>query len=210
MKLTILRLALALAAFTVVPNAWAADSDTGNIFVDAAYGKTTGGQASTGDTGFTYGPQSAWHAGGGYRWKLDDARSLGFEVGYMHFGIIADNSDANGFVSGATSATAMTAGANFRCLFGDDEAWIFQGRVGVMTVKFTENYSSFIPDQPTMAGSSSSRQGGVYFGAGIGRDITRNLSLILAYEIYSSGDSGNSSGEYLGQGFVGLGAEYRF
>ena len=211
MKSIVLRLVLALVALAVVPEALAADIGGGNIFVDAAYGKMFGRQASTGDSGYTHPSQSAWRADGGYRWKLDDARSLGLEVGYMHFGIVADNSDALSFVSADSTATAMTAGVNYHYLFGADEAWLFQLRAGVMTVKFEEDYSSFIPGQPTTTGSSSSRQGGAYFGLGIGRDVTQNLSLILALEYYHSGDTGNYYNENsLGLGFMGLGAEYRF
>ncbi|MFI4921980.1 MAG: hypothetical protein ACHQAZ_10110, partial [Gammaproteobacteria bacterium] len=80
-----------------------------------------------------------------------------------------------------------------------------------MTVKCTENFSSFIPGEPTTTGSSSSRQGGAYYGFGIGRDITQSFSLILALEYYQSGDTGSYAGkDSLSQGFVGLGAEYRF
>ena len=212
MRSIVLRLVLVLAAFTVLPNALAADTGSGgNIFVDATYGKMFGKQASTGDSGFTHPSQTAWRADGGYRWKIDDARSMGLEVGYMHFGIVEDNSDANGFLSGATTATAMTAGVNFRYLLGADEAWIFQLRAGLMTVKFDESYSSFIPGQPTTTGSSSSRQGGAYFGFGIGRQITQSFNLVLALEYYRSGDTGNYySQNSLSQGFIGLGAEYRF
>ena len=211
MKSIILRLVLALSAFTIVPDALAADSAGGNIFVDAAYGKMFGRQANTGDTGDTNSSQTAWRADGGYRWKLDDARSLGLEVGYMHFGIVAINSDALSFVSGSTTATAMTAGVNYHYLFGADKAWLFQLRAGLMTVKFDESYSTFIPGQPTTTGSFSSRQGGAYFGLGIGRDVTQNWSLILALEYYNSGNTGNyNNGNSLGLGFIGLGAEYRF
>ena len=210
MKSIVLRLALALAAFAVVPNALAADSGSGNIFVDAAYGKMIGKQNATGDTGSSSASPSAWRADGGYRWKLDDAKSLGLEVGYMHFGNVETNSDALSFFSGETSATAMTLGLNYHYLFGADEAWIFQARAGVMTVKFTENYSYYPPQQP-ITGSSSSRQGGEYFGVGVGRDITQSLSLILAFEVYNSGNTGNySNRDSLSQGFIGLGAEYRF
>ena len=209
MKSMIVRLVLALAAFSVVQDALAADG--GNFFVDATYGKMFGKQNSTGDSGYTYPSQTAWRADGGYRWKLDDARSLGLEAGYMHFGIVADNSDALSFVNGNTTATAMTAGVNYHYLFGADRAWLFQLRAGVMTVKFDASYSSFIPGQPTVTGSSSSRQGGTYIGFGIGRQIAQGFSLVMALEYYRSGDSGSYYSENsLGQGFIGLGAEYRF
>lgn len=212
MKSIVFRLVLTLAALTIVPNALAADADSGDIFVDATYGQMFGKQASTGDTGSSSSSQSAWRADGGYRWTLDDARSLGLEVGYMHFGNVETNSDANEFFSGETTATAITAGVNYHYLFGADKAWIFQLRAGVMTVKFEEDYSNFSPlGSMTTTGSSSSRQGGAYFGFGIGRDITQSLSLILSLELYNSGDSGNySSKNSLSQGFIGLGAEYRF
>jgi hypothetical protein len=212
MKSIVIRLMLVLAALAVVPNALAADSGGGNIFVDAAYGTMFGKQSSTGDTGSSSSSPTAWRADGGYRWNLDDARSLGLEVGYVHFGTIEANSDALGFLSGNTTASAMTLGINYRYLFGADKAWIFQARAGLMTVKFDEEYSSFPPDgRPPTSGSSSSHQGGGYFGFGIGRDITQSFSLILALEYYTSGDTGNyNGGNSLSQGFIGLGAEYRF
>jgi hypothetical protein len=213
MKSIVLRLMLALVALTVIPDAWAADTDTGNIFVDAAYGKMFGRQTSTGDVGSADDSTTAWRADGGYRWKLDDARSLGLEVGYMHFGNVETNTDANEFFNGETTASAMTLGFNYRYLFGADKDWIFQARAGVMTVKFDEGFSSFPPDgSPTTTGSSSSRQGGAYFGFGIGRDITQDFSLILGLEYYHSGDTSDDFGgnDSLGLGFIGLQAEYRF
>ncbi|HEY1772658.1 MAG TPA: hypothetical protein VGH91_05640 [Gammaproteobacteria bacterium] len=203
MKLITLRLALALAAFTVVPNAFAADSGGGNIFVDATYGKMFGKPA----TGYTNDSQSAWGADGGYRWKLDDADSAGFDVGYMNFGDVDDSGGNEG--RDTVSASAISAGVNFQHLFGDDKAWIFQMRGGLMSVKFDTNYYSYFPTSTT--GTTSSHQSGEYFGFGIGRDITQSFRLILALEYYSAGDSGNyGSDQGLDLGFIGLGAEYRF
>src|SRR5579872_6586611 len=82
MKSIIFSLALVLAAFGIIPSALAADG--GNAFVDATYGETVSGAATN---------QSGWAAGGGYLWKLDDESSVGFEVGYMHFGHVVDNSN---------------------------------------------------------------------------------------------------------------------
>jgi long-subunit fatty acid transport protein len=211
MKSIVLRLMLALVAFTVVPNALAADLDTGNIYVDAAVGKMFGRQTNTGDEGPSNDSTSAWRADGGYRWKLDDARSLGFEVGYMHFGDVANNSDANEFFNGETTASAITAGVNYQYLFGADKAWIFQARLGLMSVKFDEDSAAFNPDGPAITGSSSTSQSGAYFGFGIGRDITQSLSLVLALEYYNAGNTSQFSQQPgLDQGFIGLGAEYRF
>jgi hypothetical protein len=82
MKLIIFRLVLALAAFSIVPNALAADADSGNFFLDAKLG-TTFGKVVSDDPGYTSGSQPSWGADGGYRWKIDDAHSVGIDVGYM-------------------------------------------------------------------------------------------------------------------------------
>jgi hypothetical protein len=198
---SIFRLMLVLAAFTVVPNALAADSNGGNVFLDAKYGKMFGKPA----TGYTNDSQAAWAADGGYRWTIDDANSVGFDVGYMHFGDV-DDSGGNGGIN-TVSATAMTAGVNYQHLFGTDKAWIFQMRGGLMSVKFDDEFSSFFSNDAT----SSSHQTGEYFGFGIGREITQSFRLILTLEYNSAGDTGNyGSDQGLDLGFIGLQAEYRF
>jgi hypothetical protein len=201
MRLT-LRLALALAALTIVPNAWAADSDGGNFFLDAKYGAMFGKPS----TGYSNDSQAAWAADGGYRWKLNDADSAGFDVGYMHFGDVDDSAHNEG--TNTVSATAITAGVNYQHLFGTDEAWIFQMRAGLMSVKFDREFSSFFSND---SGTISTHKSGEYLGFGVGREITQGFRLILALEYYSAGDTGNyGSMDSLGLGFIGLGAEYRF
>jgi opacity protein-like surface antigen len=210
MKSIVLRLVLALAAFTVVPNALAADSDSGNAFFDVKFGETFGGPGSA-HSGYFSDSQSAWGADGGYRWKLDDARSVGFDVGYMHFGQVDDESDPMDFTSGEASASAITVGGNYRFLFGDDKAWYMQARVGLMSVKFDATYTYYPPNPPSIS-SDSWRHGGWYYGLGIGRHITQSFSLILAYDGYYSGDTGDQIGQQSGLnlGFLGLEAEFRF
>jgi hypothetical protein len=206
MKSIIFRLVLALAALTIVPDALAADSDSGNIFLDAKLGKSTNTTDFT-DTGPNTETQSSWGADGGYLWKLDGARSLGFDIGYMHFGTIADSVDANGFFTEQVSASAMTAGVHYEYLFGDDEAWIFQGRAGLMRAKLDSSTYSYIPDgSPPTTFYDSWHESGVYLGAGIGRQITQSFSLTLAYTIYSSSGQQIS----LSPEWFGLEAEYRF
>jgi hypothetical protein len=201
MKL-ILRVMLALAAFTVFPNAFAADS--GDFFLNAKFGvmsETT----DWGDVGPSTQTHSSWGAGGGYLWKLNGGSSLGLELGYMHFGDISDGFDANGFTAETTSANATTAGVLFQQHFSDDDAWIFQARAGLMKGKLDETQTFGMGNGPSTISSSSS-QSGVYVGAGIGRQITQSFSLTLAYTLYSSSGQRINLDPY----WLGLEAEYRF
>lgn len=209
MKSIVLRLVLVLAAFSIIPNALAADG--GNVFVDATFGETFGG-TGTDHSGTFSNAQTVWGADGGYLWKLVDEQSLGFEVGYMHFGHIPDNSDAFTFSSNDVSARATTLGARFQYLFGDDKASIFQLRAGLLSVKFDGSFSTFFPGLPATTVSGSYRQSGLYFGIGIGRYITQGFSLILAYNQYASGGTQDQNGSHPGLDldWLGLEAEYRF
>src|SRR5579872_959696 len=183
MRLIVLRLALALAALIVVPNALA-DTASGNFFVDAKYGEISN-SSDWGDGGPSTQVHASWGVGGGYLWKLDDERSLGLELGYMHFGDVSDGNDANGFTTETTSAKAMTAGINFQYLFGADEAWVFLARAGLMRAKLDTTYT-FGMGGPPFTSSNSSGEDGVYLGAGIGRQITQSFSLMLAYNLYDT------------------------
>jgi hypothetical protein len=206
MKWIIFRLVLALAAFAIVPNALAADTDSGKFFLDAKLGKSTNTTDLT-DSGPDTETHSSWGADGGYLWKLDEARSLGFDVGYMHFGTVADSVDANAFFTEQVSASAVTAGVHYEYLFGDDEAWIFQGRAGLMRAKLDSSTYSYPPDgRPPITFHDSWHEGGVYFGAGIGRQITQSFSLTLAYTVYSSSRQQMT----LNPEWLGIEAEYRF
>lgn len=198
----IFRLVLALAALTIVPNALAADAAGGNIFVDAGVGGIVGkplGSASSNTTG----SQLSWGADGGYRWRFDDQRSLGFELGYMHFGEVADESD--NFGRSQISASAMSLGANFQYLFGDDRAWVFQAHGGWTSVKFDNDFNSFFYP----SGAESSRQSGIYFGLGIGHKLTQDFSVLLSYKNYSTSYV-SGTGRSLDLNWIGLVAEYQF
>lgn len=210
MKSIIFRLMLVLAALAIVPECWAADTAGGNVFLDARYGGLVGKGNSTGDEGNSGDSDTAWGADGGYLWKLDDARSFGFELGYMHFGQVSNDSDALGFSSGDTTASAMTAGVRLNFLLGDDKATIVQLRGGLAHVKFTSSFSFFPPDgNPTQSGTDSSYANGPYFGLGIGRQLTQGFSVLLAYNFYGvSGSHGNQSD--LSVNWIGLVAEYQF
>lgn len=127
----------------------------------------------------------------------------------MHFGDLPPSEDVMALYSGAVvSAGAISVGGNYRFLFGDDKAWIFQARLGLMRAKFDENYS--FPGVPTTTYSSSSYDSGAYLGLGIGRRVTQNFSLILAFDLYNLGEDFNRSQKDVTLEFLGLEAEYRF
>jgi len=208
MRSIIFRLMLVLAAFAIVPECWAADTAGGNVFLDARYGALLGNDGYSGDAGSGGNSQTAWGADGGYLWKLDDARSLGFEAGYTHFGQISSGADALSFSSGQTTAKAISAGIRFQYLFSDDKAWFFQARGGLMSLRSDSTFSSFIPGQPATTGSSSSSQSGFYLGLGAGRQLTQSFSLTLAFNLYTS--SGSERDQNFNADWLGLVAEYRF
>jgi hypothetical protein len=207
MNSIIFRLVLVLAAFAVVPECWAADTGGGNVFLDAKYGALLGNDGESGDVGNYGDSTTAWGADGGYLWRLDDERSLGFEIGYMHFGQVSNDTDANEFFNGNTTATAMTGGVRYEYLFGEDKATIFQAHAGLTHAKFESSYSYFPPGGPSGAGSSSSYENGLYIGLGIGRQLTQSFSVILAYNAYSTSGSHQTN---LDVSWCGLVAEYQF
>jgi outer membrane protein assembly factor BamA len=201
MKFIIFRLALVLATFTVVPDAVAADTAGGNVFLDAKLG-TTFGKVVSNDSAYTSGSQASWGVDGGYRWNLDDAYSVGVDVGYMNFGQIAHEFSTFGGGSDV-SASAISLGGHMRFLLGDAKAWYVQAGIGLMSLKSDTSGLT--------AGSDSSRQGGVYFGLGVGRNITQSFSLALVYDRYSANDTrGQTGGPGLNLNWIGLEGEYRF
>ena len=187
MKSIVLRVVLALAALSVVPNALAADSDGGKVFFDARIGDTVGANA-------------------GYLWTLSETGAVGLEAGYMDFGQIADNSAPLEFFSQQISATGTTVGGHIQHLFGEDEGWVFQFRAGLLSAKFDEKHSDSSPGGPVTQGSSSSSQSGTYFGFGVGRNVTPGFSLGLAFDRYDARDHEAA----LGKNWFGFVAEFRF
>ena len=202
----VLRLVLALAALTVVPNALAADTSSGNVFLDARYGALLGNDGYSGDVGSGGDSKTAWGADGGYLWTIDDGRLVGFEAGYTHFGQVSNDTDVLGFTSGNTTASALTAGVRFQALLGDSKATILQVHGGLVHAKFDSSFSYFPPGGPSGSGNDSVYENGVYFGAGIGRQLTQGFSVLLAYNLYLTFYSKPA----LAVRWIGLVAEYRF
>jgi hypothetical protein len=203
MKPILFRLMLVVTAFSIIPECWAADTAGGNIFVDARLGAEFGRQADSSSSNDN--THSIWGADGGYRWKLDDRRSAGFEVGYVRFGVVDDEFSNIGGRS-TTSAKAMSAGGHLQILLGEDRATVLQARAGLMSVKFDQDFD------PTFGspGSDSWRQRGVYFGFGIGRKLTEGLSVLLAYSHYGASNDARLGRQDLDLNWIGVVAEYRF
>lgn len=204
MRFIVFRLVLVLAAFTVVPDAFAADTDSGNFFLGASLGETFGGAGSN-HSGYASDSQGTFGLGAGYLWKADDANSEGFDVGYMDFGTVAPD-DPVPFSTAQASVTGLMAGVHYEHLYGVDRNWVFQARLGLLSASFDENYSIGGPG-PATRGSHSWSQTGEYLGLGIGRQLTRSFSFIVAYNYYASG---KTNGFGLNQSGIALEAEVKF
>jgi len=201
MKSIVLRTMLVLMALVAGSDALAADGAGGGVFLDGRFGGTFGGSGVGNDNS-----ETAGGADGGYLWNLDEARSLGFEVGYTHFGKLDDESGNSGRFQ--VSASAISAGGHFEYLFGVDKAMVFQARAGLTRVKFVDDFTTFFPS--SSSGTDTSHESGMYFGFGVGRKFTQDFSLTLAYDHYSTNGSRPGGQANVDLGWIGLIAEYRF
>lgn len=201
MKSIVLRLMLVLTALAVVPDALAADTSSGNVFLDARFGETFISASGYGHS------RTARGADGGYLWNLDEARALGFEVGYAQFGTVEEEAGNSG--TDHITASAISAGVHYQYLFGEDKATFFQARGGLISTKFDDDFTvNFGPGSG--AGTDSWRQAGIYLGLGVGRKITHGFSIILDFSNYNVNDSGTHRGRGLNLNWLALIAEYRF
>ena len=181
------RVMLVLAAFAVVPECWAADTAGGNAFLDAKIGSMFGRQP---DSGYSdSGTRISWGADGGYRWKLRDAVSGGFEAGYMHLGEVDRYSGNSGQRS--TTANAISLGGNFQFLLGEDRATIFQVRGGYLSARLHDAFYSYFVGGP---GTDSYSESGIYFGLGIGRKLTQGFSVLLAFNQFNVNGNDRNGG----------------
>lgn len=190
---------LLLAAFS--SPAMAADGAGSGIFLDAKAGSVIGKPAGTGYSSETH---TSWGADGGYLWKTDDANSFGFELGYMHFGNIAQSGGNSGVAS--DTANAMTVGGRYEHLFGEDQVWLVQLRAGLASMKVDGNFNSFFGP----SGSSSWRENGPYVGFGVGRRITQGFSVLAVYSNFTANGDARNGQPDLDVNWIGLVAECRF
>lgn len=155
---------------------------------------------------------------GGYRWQISPTSAIGIESGYGKFGKFAtEASITDVHIDPETPTTEERApyritlkglklGLNGAFQFAG--AWQASLRGGWLRA---DNRSTAYFPVHDMRLVNHSRQTGHYLGAGIARDLTRELSVGLDYDYYNIG---NSQARDLGRDYalktIAASAEYRF
>ncbi|HET7307670.1 MAG TPA: outer membrane beta-barrel protein [Gammaproteobacteria bacterium] len=210
MRKKAIALALASAAICAAPLAQAATaaSSEDGFFLTAKVGTTAwslNDQYSDNQKATAYGAQ------GGYRWSINDANAIGFDVGYVDFGSI---DDAGGGMFATLSGSAITAGVNYQLRFGN--AWYLEARTGYM--KLTLESSITLPGVSIQIGPistdlglgfnySSDEYDGVYLGVGVGRWLTPSFGLSVNYDYHRADDI---NGDSLNLPLFSVAAEFLF
>lgn len=197
MKKTLLALALATAGTLVVPAAFAqsAPADNAGWFINGNIGRSSidHGPYDNHDTGYAL--------NGGYRWSLAPNFALGAEVGYNDLGNIRAKNvfhDAPIVAPGKAQLHGWTAGANARLAVSDN--WYLSARTGVYSWTGHGLSNDVNPIRKSLDKTSW------YAGAGVGYNLTQNLSVGLNYDHYDA----KKDRVNLGTDLVSASAEYRF
>lgn len=189
----------------------------GNFFAAAQVG-----QARYDDTDFDYSSARTHALSGGYRWHASPTVQVGVEAGLGKVGEVDSESqyeDGFGYVqSGRVSVAAdyRHVGANARFTLGEGNRWFAIARGGYMaysvdaTAQLEAYQDGMLVD--SFSDSLSESGGGVYFGAGLGVDVTRNVSVSAMYNGYAHSDLDDSQGSFeIGTASTTtLGVEVRF
>jgi len=197
MKKTLLALAFTSAGLLAVPAVFAQSAPTqnGGWFINGNVGQTSLNHGPYDDHDTGYG------INGGYRWALNPSVALGAEVGYNDLGnihaknifnsdpVIADNkSQLHGWTVGANARLDMTPN------------WYLSGRAGLYSWTGHGMNNDVNPIRKSLDDNSW------YAGAGIGYNITPQLSVGVNYDYFdASKDHVNLSTD-----MVSASAEYRF
>lgn len=197
MKKSLLALAFATAGLMAAPAVFAQSAPNGNggWFVNGNVGRTSinKGPYDGHDTGYGI--------NGGYRWAVSPSVALGAEIGYNDLGnihaknifnsdpVIADNkSQLHGWTVGANARLDMTPN------------WYLSGRAGLYSWTGHGMNNDVNPIRKSLDDNSW------YAGAGIGYNITPQLSVGVNYDYFdASKDHVNLSTD-----MVSASAEYRF
>lgn len=198
MKKTLLALALGTATgLLVVPAVFAQDAPTDNAgwFVNANVGRTmiNQGPYNGHDTGYAL--------GGGYRWSLAPNFALGAELGYNDLGNIRASNIFNGqpVVDPRKSQLhGWTVGANGRVDL--NSSWYLSGRAGLYS---WNGHGLSNNSNPIRYGINNNSW---YAGAGIGYNISDNLSVGLHYDYFDA----RKHNVNLSTDMVSASFEYRF
>lgn len=197
MKKTLLALALTTAGLLAVPAVFAqnAPTDNGGWFINGNVGRTAINQ------GPYDGHDTGYALNGGYRWSLAPNFSLGAEVGYNDLGNIHAKNVFNSqsvITPGKSQLHGWTAGANAHFDLSPD--WYISGRTGLYSWTGHGLSNDINPINKSLNANSW------YAGAGVGYNLTRNLSVGLNYDYFDA----QKRNVDLSTDMVSASAEYRF
>jgi opacity protein-like surface antigen len=197
MKKTLLALALTTAGLLAVSAVFAqnAPTDNGGWFINGNVGRTAINQ------GPYDGHDTGYALNGGYRWWLAPNFSLGAEVGYNDLGNIHAKNVFNSqpvIAPGKSQLHGWTAGANAH--FDLTPNWYLSGRTGLYS---WTGHGMSNDVNPVRKGLSDNSW---YAGAGVGYNITSNLSVGLNYDYFDA----QKHNVDLSTDMVSASAEYRF
>ena len=197
MKKTLLALALTTVGLLAVPAVFAqsAPTDNGGWFINGNVGRTAINQ------GPYDGHDTGYALNGGYRWSLAPNFSLGAEVGYNDLGNIHAKNVFNSqpvIAPGKSQLHGWTAGANAH--FDLTPNWYISGRTGLYS---WTGHGMSNDVNPVRKGLSDNSW---YAGAGVGYNITSNLSVGLNYDYFDA----QKHNVDLSTDMVSVSAEYRF
>ena len=196
-KKTLLVLAFSTAGLLAVPAAFAqnAPADNGGWFINGNIGRTAinHGPYDGHDTGYA--------VNGGYRWSLSPNFALGAEVGYNDLGNIHAKNIFNNQPVVADNKSELhgwTAGANAHLNLSPN--WYLSGRAGLYS---WTGHGLSNDVSPVRRGLNDTSW---YTGAGVGYNITPNLSVGVNYDYFHA----KKQSIDLSTDMVSGTAEYRF
>jgi opacity protein-like surface antigen len=197
MKKTLLALALTTAGLLAVPAVFAqnAPTDNGGWFINGNVGRTAINQ------GPYNGHDTGYALNGGYRWSLAPNFSLGAEVGYNDLGNIHAKNVFNSqpvITPGKSQLHGWTAGANAHLDLSPN--WYVSGRTGLYSWTGHGLSNDINPVNKSLNANSW------YAGAGVGYNITSNISVGLNYDYFDA----QKRNVDLSTDMVSASAEYRF
>lgn len=197
MNKTLIALALATAGVFAGPAVFAQSAPTHNDgwFINGNVGQTSINHGAYDDNDTGYG------INGGYRWAVSPSVALGAEVGYNDLGnihaknifnsdpVVADNkSQLHGWTVGANARLDMTPN------------WYLSGRAGLYSWTGHGLNNDVNPIRKGLDDNSW------YAGAGIGYNITPQLSVGVNYDYFDA----SKNNVDLSTDMVSASAEYRF
>ncbi|CAM5234127.1 porin family protein [Rhodanobacter lindaniclasticus] len=196
-KKTLLALAFVSAGLVAVPAAFAqnASADNGGWFINGNVGRTAidHGPYDDHDTGYAL--------NAGYRWSLAPKFALGAEVGYNDLGNIRAKNIFNGDPVVARTKSQLhgwTVGANAR--LDMTPSWYLSGRAGLYSWSGHGLSNDVNPIRKSLDDNSW------YAGAGIGYNVTPQLSVGVNYDYFDA----SKNHVDLSTDMVSASVEYRF